>query len=74
MEVACYHDIDVAFALGKMVAEKRKQLDAYQRALSHAGANDRLLEALGALAEESRDHLKQLESSQAELVDPAASA
>lgn len=60
--VANYHFMSLSFLIPLLIGEKTKQIAAYGRAVSHAGSNDALREALEQLRAENQEQLSKLES------------
>ncbi len=64
--VAHYHYLDLPALLPKLIREKRQQLDAYDRAITHAVGCEPLQGQLESLRDQIKDLLRQLEDARQE--------
>jgi hypothetical protein len=62
LEVANYHFMRLDFMLPKLIEEKSRQIGAFERALTHADDDDRVVAELSDLLNENREQLAQLEA------------
>lgn len=63
-EVANYHFLTLSSLLPLLIQEKRKQIEAYSRAIDHAAGDPRVHDELAALLTENREQLRSLEASE----------
>ncbi len=64
-QVAHFHFTDVQHLLGPLIDEKRTQIEAYERAIEHAGGTPDIVAELEAMLTEHRAQLEALEKHRA---------